>query len=141
MWTLRLGTEISQNITLKSKVNISQNFVAFSEYMNFNKISHANKWMRKKIPTCSNSALVKNKIKRFTKCHKICNLITIYLKICRLITCSPQGFSNSESPITLIFKFKTKKNIILGNEKTKSGYEELTNSDYVNKAEKDFYLP
>ena len=23
----------------------------------------------------------------------------------------------------------------------KSGYEELTNSDYVNKAEKDFYLP
>ena len=32
----------------KSKVKISQNFVTFSEYMNFNKISHANKWMRKK---------------------------------------------------------------------------------------------
>ena len=122
-------------------MKILQNFVAFSEYMNFNKISHANKWMRKKILTCSNSALVKNKIKRFTKYHKICSLITLYSKICSLITCSPQGFSNSESPITLIFKFKTKKNIILGNEKTKSENEELTSSDYVNKAEKYFYLP
>ena len=33
--------------TVKSKVKILQNFVAFLEYMNFNTISHANKWMRK----------------------------------------------------------------------------------------------
>ena len=57
------------------------------------------------------------------------------LKIYCLITYSPQGFSNTKSPFTLIFTFEIKENIILGNEKTKSGLEELMNSDYVNEAE------
>ena len=32
--------------TVKSKGKISQNFVAFSEYMNFNKIHQANNWIK-----------------------------------------------------------------------------------------------
>ena len=39
-----------------------------------------------------------------------------------------------QSQFTLIFTFETKENITLGNEKTKSGLEELKNSDYLDEA-------
>ena len=45
------------NSTFKTDIVKVGLFFSVSNFF-INKISHANRWMRKKIPTCSNSALV-----------------------------------------------------------------------------------
>ena len=45
------------HVTYNKWILVGPSFFDFNFFIN--KISHANKWMRKKIPTCSNSALLK----------------------------------------------------------------------------------